>query len=82
MDFPGGTVVKKSTCQCRRLSRHGFNPQVRKIPWRRKWHPTTVFLPGKSHGQRGLADCSLWGHKESYMTEDSTVHCIFRYPEK
>ena len=39
---------KKSACQCRRC---GFNPWVRKI-WRRKWQPTPVFLPGKSHGQR------------------------------
>ena len=35
--------------ECRR---HGFNPWVRKIPWRRKWQPTPVFLPGESHGQR------------------------------
>ena len=41
---------KESTCQCRRL---GFNPWVRKVPWRRKWQPTPVFLPGKSHGQSG-----------------------------
>ena len=32
-----------------------FDPWVGKIPWRRKWHPTLVFLPGKSHGQRSLA---------------------------
>ena len=38
---------KESTCQCRRS---GFNPWVRKIPWRRKWQPTPVFLPEKSHG--------------------------------
>ena len=37
--------------QCRRL---GFDPLVRKIPWRRKWQPTPVLLPGKSHGQRNL----------------------------
>ena len=37
---------KESTCQCRRC---GFNPWVKKIPWRRKWQPTPVFLPGKSH---------------------------------
>jgi len=36
---------------------------------RRKWQPTPVFLPGKSHGQRNLAGCSLWSHKESDMTE-------------
>ena len=51
---------KKSTCQCRR---HGFNPGVRKIPWRRKWQPTPVFLPGKSHRQKSLAGYSPWGHK-------------------
>ena len=36
----------------------GFNPWVRKIPWRRKWQPTPVFLPGKSHGQRSLVGYS------------------------
>ena len=45
------------------------DPQVRKIPWRRKWQPTPVFLPGEFHGQRSLAGCSPWGHKESDMTE-------------
>ena len=43
---------KKSTCQCRRLRRCRFDPWVMKIPWRRKWQPTPVFLPGKSHEQR------------------------------
>ena len=42
---------------------------VRKIPWRRKWQPTPAFLPGKSHGQRSLVDCSPWGHKELDTTE-------------
>ena len=51
---------KESACQCRRLS---FNPWVRKIPWRRKWQPTPVFLPGKSHGQRSLEGYSPWNHK-------------------
>ena len=50
--FPGGTNDKESACQCRRLR---FNPWVGKILWRRKWQPTTVFLPGKFHGQRSLA---------------------------
>ena len=36
--------------------------------WRRKWQPTTVFLPGKLHGQRSLAGCSPWGHRESDTT--------------
>ena len=43
----------------------GFDPWVGKIPWRRKWQPSPVFLPGKSHRQRSLAGYSSWGHKES-----------------
>ena len=42
---------KESACQCRRCE---FDPWVGKIPWRRKWQPTPVFLPGESHGQRSL----------------------------
>ena len=64
--FPGGSVVKESTCQCRRCR---FDLWVGKIPWRRKWQPTPVFLLGESHGQRSLAGYSPWGHKESEMTE-------------
>ena len=45
------------------------NPQVGKIPWRRKWQPTPVFLPGEFHGQRSLAGYSPWGHKEVDTTE-------------
>ena len=48
--------------------RYGFDPWVRKIPWRRKWHPTPVFLPGKCHGQRSLGGYSPRGHKESDTT--------------
>ena len=52
--------------QCRRP---GFNPWIRKIPWRREWQPTPVFLPGEFHGQRSLAGCNLLGHKDLDMTE-------------
>ena len=55
---------KESGCQCRRHRRYGFHPWVGKIPWRRKWQLTPVFSPGKFHGQRSLAGCSLRGHKE------------------
>ena len=65
----GFPVGKEPTCQCRRHKRHRFNPWVGKIPWRRKWQPTPVFLPGKSHGQRSLAGYNPWGHKESHTTE-------------
>ena len=40
----------------------------------RQWHPTPVLLPGKSHGQRSLVGCSLWGHKELDMTEQLHFH--------
>ena len=63
LGFPGGAVVK--TCQCGRHKRCRFDPWVGKIPWRRKWQPTPVFLPGKSNGQRSLAGYSPWGYKES-----------------
>ena len=56
---------KESACQGRRCKRLRFSPWVGKIPWRRKWQPTPIFLPGESHGQRRLADYSPWGHKES-----------------
>ena len=59
----------KICLKCRRCRRHRFTPWVWKIPWRRKWQPTPVFLPGKSHGQRSLAGHSAWGPKESDMTE-------------
>ena len=51
---------KACTCQC---MRPGFEPWVREIPWRRKWEPTPVFLPGKFHGQRSLVGYSPWGCK-------------------
>ena len=41
--------------------------------WRRKWQPTTIFLPGESHGQRSLMGYSPWGCKESDMTERACV---------
>ena len=57
MSFPDETRVKNA-CQCRKRKRHGLDTWVRKIPWRRKWQRTPVFLPGESHGQRSLMDCS------------------------
>ena len=52
----------------RKIQRHGFDPWVGKIPWRRAWQSTPVFLPGKSHGQRRLAGYKPWGRKESDTT--------------
>ena len=68
LGFPGGAVVKEPTCQRRRYRRSKFNPWVGKIPWRMKWKPTPVFLPGESKGQRSLAH---WGRKELDINEET-----------
>ena len=68
---------KEPACQGKKRRRCGFDPQVRKIPWRMKWQATLVFLPGKSHGQRSLASYSPCGQKEWDMTEHAytSVFC-------
>ena len=66
--FPGGSESKESA----------FNAgMVGKIPWRRKWQPTPVFLPGKSHGQRSLVGYSPRGCKESDMTKQLTHTWVY-----
>ena len=69
--LPRWSSGKESTCQCRRFR---FNLWVGKIPWRRKWQPTPVLLPGKSHGWRSLAGYSPWGCKELDRTEHIRTH--------
>ena len=71
----GSASGKEPACQCRRQKRHRFDLCVRKIR-RSAWQPTPVFLPGEPHGQRSLADCSLWGCRESDMTEATACDCI------
>ena len=71
--FPGGTSNKESTFQCRRCKRQGFDPWVGEITWKKKWQPTPVFLPEKSHGQRNLVDYSPWGHKEFDTAEQLSM---------
>ena len=63
------TLVVKSLIANAGDERDRFNPWVGKIPWRRAWQLTPVFLPGESHGQRNLVGYSPWGHKELDMTE-------------
>ena len=61
MEFPGGASGKESACQCRN---HGFDPCVRKIPWRRKWQPALVFLAWKiPWTERSPAGYNPWGCK-------------------
>ena len=63
--FPGGSDGQQSACKVK-------NPWVRKTPWRKKWQPTPVFLPGEFQGQRSLASYSPRGHKELDKTERLT----------
>ena len=69
--IPLGSLVAQICLQCRRP---GFKSWVGKIPWRRKWLPTPVFLHGEFHGQRSLVGNSPWGRKESDTTERLS-HC-------
>ena len=80
-ELPWRLSGKESTYQCRRF---GFNPWVGKIPRRRKWQPTPVFLPGESHGQRSLAGFSSWswkrvGHNLVTKQQQSVVWSFFNY---
>ena len=68
-----GFTSEEPACQWSRHKRCGFDPWVRKIPWRKKWQPTPVFLPGESHGERSLAGYSPWGHKELDTTKMTAV---------
>ena len=69
--YPVWLSGKESARQYRRI---GFNPCIQKIPRRREWQPTPVFLPGEFHGQRSLAVYRSWDHKESDTTEQLTLH--------
>ena len=62
-------VIKNPPTNAGRLKRPEFDPWVGKIPWRKEWQPTPVFLHVESHGQRSLAVCSPWDHTESDTTE-------------
>ena len=67
--------------QCGRCRRRRFDPWVGKIPWRRKWQPTPVFLPGKSHERRRLTGFSPRGRQESDMTEHAHVTWTVTLPQ-
>ena len=63
--FPAGSMVKNPPAKTGDTGDSSFDPWVGKIPWRREWQPTPVFLPGESHGQRSLVGYSPWGPKET-----------------
>ena len=64
---------------CLQCRRPGFDPWVRKIPWRREWLSTPVFFPGESHGQGSLVGYSSWGRKEMDLTEWLTLSLHFQH---
>ena len=68
--FPGGSDGKESTCNVRTTS----SPWFRKIPWRREWQPTAVFLPGEAHEQRSLVGYSPCGRMMLDRTERLSMH--------
>ena len=80
LDFPGGTTVKNHPDN--EDKRCEFHLRVGKMPWRRKWQPTRVFLPGKSHGWRNLVGHSLRGRKESDTTEQLHFTSYSFFPTK
>ena len=69
LGFPGISDRKESACQYRKCRRHGLDPWVRKISWRRKWQLILVFLFEKAQEQRNLVGYSPWGLKESDTIE-------------
>ena len=71
-----GFYIVSVCLQCRRP---GFNHWVWNFPWRRKWQPTPVLLPGKFHGRRSLVGYSPWDHKELDMTEWLRFHFSFLF---
>ena len=73
----GGSDGQSVCLQC---GRTGFDPWEGKIPWRQKWQPTPVLLPGKVHGRRNLVGYKSWGCKELDTTE--RLHFHFQYIHK
>ena len=61
--FLGGTVVKNPPANEGDTRNMDSIPGSGRFPWRRKWQPTSVFLPGESHGQRSLVGFCPWGHR-------------------
>ena len=70
--FPSDSALKNLPAK-KEMKETGFDPWVRKIPWRRKWQPIPIFLLGKSHGQRSLAGYSSCGLKELNTAEQLRV---------
>ena len=73
--FPGIARVKESARQRRRHKRCRFDPWIQKIPWRRKWQPTPIFLPGEPQGQRRLWT-AVYGVTQSRTQLNTQLHLL------
>ena len=67
---PVAQMVKKSACNA---GDRGLIPGSGRSPWRREWHPTSVFFPRKSHGQRNLVGYSPWGCRVGHDWATNTL---------
>ena len=76
MSFPNGSAVKNLQCRSRRRCK--FDPWVRKIPWRRSWKPTPVFLPGEAHWHRSLATVHRVTKSWTQLERFSVQHVIIK----
>ena len=79
MCFPGGSVVKNPPAN-EGDARDALDTWIGKIPWRRKWQPTPVFLAGKFHGQRSLVD-TVHGAPESWIGQYICKYQLVRKTE-
>ena len=77
--FLGASLVAQMVKVCLQCRWPRFNPWVRKIPWRKKWQHTPVFLPVEFHGWRSQVSYSPWDHKELDTTEWLTFHSTCHY---
>ena len=76
VDFSGGVSGKEPICNAGRFWRQRFDPWVGKIPWRRAWQPTPVFLPGESAWTEELGSYNPLDRKELDTTEATSHACI------
>ena len=74
--LPGGTSGREPTCQCRQHKRRGFNPWLGKIPWRRAWQPTPVFLPGESMDRGAWQATVHWVTKNWTRLKQQSTHAV------
>ena len=77
--FPGGLRLSRV---CLQHGRTGFNPWVGKVPWRRAWQPSLVFLLRESRGQRTMVRYSPWGRQESDTTERLPQRALFAFTSR